>query len=174
MRNRLTDGIPAPYTNWQLAALVTLRFLIGWHVLYEGLSKIWNPWWTAAGYLASAQGPFDGIFVWMAADPGRLAIVDFLNEWGLILVGLALMLGILTRTATVLALVMILLYYLATPPWPGLEYALPLEGSYLIVNRNLVEVAALWVTLVLPTGRQFGLDRLIFKARSAGAPAHAA
>jgi hypothetical protein len=36
-----------------------------------------------------------------------------------------------------------------------------MEGSYLIVNKNLVEVAALAVILVTGSGRAAGLDRII-------------
>jgi thiosulfate dehydrogenase [quinone] large subunit len=42
----------------------------------------------------------------------------------------------------------------------GYFYSIPTEGSYLIVNKNLVELAALAVILVTRTGRDAGLDRL--------------
>ena len=42
--------------------LIFLRLAIGWHFLYEGLMKLYNPDWTAFGYLASAQGPLGGAF----------------------------------------------------------------------------------------------------------------
>jgi hypothetical protein len=41
---------------------------------------------------------------------------------------------------------------------------MPTKGSYLIVNKVLVELAALVVILALPTGRQVGLDRLLVKS----------
>jgi hypothetical protein len=40
--------------------LTILRVAIGWHFLYEGLTKLFNPAWTAAGYLESATGPLAG------------------------------------------------------------------------------------------------------------------
>ena len=40
--NKLDDSI---LTNqYQLYGLVTLRVLIGWHFLYEGISKVINPY----------------------------------------------------------------------------------------------------------------------------------
>ena len=48
--------------RFQTAAIVALRMLIGWHFLYEGLAKLTNPYWTAAGYLAESKGPLGGIF----------------------------------------------------------------------------------------------------------------
>ena len=32
------------------------------------------------------------------------------------------------------------------PPWPGLVYAIPAEGAYMIINKTLIELAALFVT----------------------------
>ena len=87
---------------------------------------------------------------------------------GLILVGLGLMLGGLTRTASVFGIIMLLLYYVATPPWPGLVYALPAEGAYMIVNKTLIELCALVVTLLFPTGHIIGVDRLLRLARARG------
>lgn len=145
----------------QWTALVVLRMLIGWHFLYEGMVKVLNPNWTAAEYLAESQGMFSGVFTWLVADPSRLAAVDVLNKWGLVLMGLGLMAGFLTRYATLSGIVLLGLYYLCNPPFPAYTYSMPSEGSYLIVNKVLIEAAALWVLFVIPTGRVVGLDRLL-------------
>ena len=49
------------------------------------------------------------------------------------------------------------------PPRPssGYFYSIPSEGSYLIVNKNLVELCALVVILVTGSGRFAGLDRIV-------------
>lgn len=161
--SRVNPGT-APYGGFQLTALVVLRMLVGWHFLYEGLAKVTNPQWTSVGYLQESQGWFSGWFQDLALSEGAIRVVDALNEWGLMLIGLALLVGMLTRTATVAGIVLLALYYLAAPPLPGFEYAMPTEGSYLIVNKVLVELAALVVILALPTGRQVGLDRLLVKS----------
>jgi thiosulfate dehydrogenase [quinone] large subunit len=41
-----------------MTAVVVLRVLIGWHFLYEGVSKLTTPGWSAAGYLLQSRGPF--------------------------------------------------------------------------------------------------------------------
>lgn len=150
------------YSNFQLTALVALRMLIGWHFFYEGLTKLLNPYWTSAGYLSEAQWWFQGMFLNLAGSPSTLAIVDFLNVWGLVFIGLGLMLGFLTRAATIAGIVLLVLYYIAAPPFVGYVYSMPTEGSYLFVNKVLIELAALVVLLAFPTGRRVGLDRLIF------------
>jgi len=153
------------YGRFQLTTLVGLRMLVGWHFLYEGLAKITNPFWTSAGYLEESQGWFSVHFLSIATSPGTLTVVDYLNQWGLLLIGLALLLGALARPAAVAGVVLLLLYYSAVPPFPGLEYSIPTEGSYLIVNKTLVELAALLVIVAFPTSNQVGLDRLIFRKR---------
>lgn len=156
------------YSGVQVTALVALRFAIGWHFFYEGVAKAVNAYWTSAGYLDQSQGFLSEWFVDLASNPGTLAVVDVLNVWGLILVGLGLMLGGLTRTATFFGIIMLALYYLATPPWPGFVYTIPSEGSYLIINKTFIELCALFVTLFFPTGHIVGLDRLLRLARGKG------
>ena len=43
------------YSESQLTGLVILRILIGWHFLYEGISKIINPYWSSAAYLLDSK-----------------------------------------------------------------------------------------------------------------------
>lgn len=155
------------YGVFQLTALVSLRMLIGWHFLYEGIAKLSNPYWTSAGYLQESKGWFSDWFLDLANSQGALSVADALNQWGLVLIGLALLVGIFTRTAAVAGVVALALYYLAAPPFPGMEYAMPSEGSYLIVNKVLVELAALLVVLGFPTAHRIGLDRLLFRKRHA-------
>jgi thiosulfate dehydrogenase [quinone] large subunit len=81
--------------------------------------------------------------------------------WGLTLIGLGLVLGCFTRLASASGMLVILLFYLCNPPFVGYFYSIPTEGSYLIVNKNLVELAALAVIFVTGSGRAAGLDRII-------------
>lgn len=155
-----------PYTTTQLTALVALRMLIGWHLLYEGIAKLLNPYWTAAGYLQASQGPFSDWFVGLAANPSALAAVDTLNKWGLVLIGLGLVAGGLTRLSACMGAILMFLYYVANPPLLGIESAVPTEGSYLFVNKVLVEMAALVVLWAFPTGHIIGIDRLRIWERS--------
>ena len=79
-------------TSVQSFGLVLLRILIGWHFLYEGVIKAYNPSWTARGYLLSASilKPF---FAWLASD-SLITTIDYLNIFGLIAVGISLLAGI--------------------------------------------------------------------------------
>ncbi len=156
-------GYEKSYSHFQLTTLVILRVLIGWHFLYEGIAKLIKPGWSAAGYLLQSKWIFSGIFHWMANNETVISFVNTLNIWGLILIGFALMVGLLSRFASITGIALILLYYLCNPPFVGLYYAIPSEGNYLIVNKNVIEMAALLVVFSLPTSQIIGLDYLILK-----------
>lgn len=158
------------YSSGQLFALVLLRMLIGWHFLYEGVVKLWNPGWSARGYLLDSEGLFEGLFAWMATSSGVLDVVNFLNVWALILIGLGLLVGFLSRWAALGGIVLLAFYYLSHPPLIGVEYALPSEGSYLWVNKNLIELFALAVIMAFPTSKIIGLDRLVAKGMNKEVP----
>ena len=87
----------------------------------------------------------------------------------LLVTGLSLVLGLFTRTGTVSALVLLVLFYALYIPTTGVR--LPgAEGNYLYVDKNLVEAAAVFVLLTFDTGRLAGLDLLIARRRSRPAP----
>ena len=86
--------------------------------------------------------------------------------WGLTLVGASLVLGLFSKYGSIAGMVFISLYYLFAPPLLGLEYGRPNEGSYLIVNKNIIEACALWVLYCFPTSQVIGLDRFLSKSES--------
>jgi thiosulfate dehydrogenase [quinone] large subunit len=150
-------------TTCQSTWLVLLRVAIGWHFLYEGLVKLFNPSWSPFGYLMDSKGIFAPIFHAMASNPAVLSFVGFLNQWGLLLIGIGLILGIFTRLATWSGMLILCFYYLSHPPVPGVNYALPSEGSYFLVDKVVIEFLAMGVLALFPTGRIIGLDRLLFR-----------
>jgi len=141
--------------------LALLRTVIGWHFLYEGLSKLLSPTWTSYNFLSVSKWIFADFFQSIAANPRALEIVDFLNIWGLIFIGLSLFFGILTRYSCVFGILLLALYYVANPPFLGMDFGVPAEGQYLIVNKVLVELIALTVFLIIPSRALPGFDRLI-------------
>jgi thiosulfate dehydrogenase (quinone) large subunit len=148
-------------SQWPLVAITLLRVVVGWHFLYEGIAKLTSASWSAGGYLRQARGPFAGLFRWIASQPNMLANADLITMWGLTIVGVLLILGLFTRLASVAGIAFILLFYFANPPFVGYFYSLPSEGSYLIINNNLVELCALLVILATRSGLFAGLDRIL-------------
>jgi len=160
------DTKGSQYKKHQLTILVVLRLLMGWYCLYEGIAKLINPNWSAAPYLMDSGGFMAGFFQSLTSNPELMQVIDILNIWGLMAIGLGLILGFLTRIASIAGIVLLSLYYLSHPPLVGVDYALPTEGNYLWVNKTLIEIFVLAVLLVFPTGDKIGLDRLVFKKSS--------
>lgn len=144
----------------QSIILVLLRIAIGWHFLYEGVAKLYSPSWSSYNFLSVSRWIFADFFHWIAETPEVLKIVDFLNIWGLILIGLALFFGVFTRLAAASGVLLLSLYYIANPPFIGMDFGVITEGHYLIVNKNLVEMIALIFFIVIPQKMVPGIDRL--------------
>jgi uncharacterized membrane protein YphA (DoxX/SURF4 family) len=134
--------------NWKKLTITLFRVAIGWHFLYEGISKLLVPNWSAAGYLANATGPFAGFYHWMAASEVIMKIIDPLNMAGLILIGLGLFLGLFIRLSSISGIVLLMLYYFAYPPFGGDLFGTA-EGNLYIVNKNLIEALALLVIFLI-------------------------
>src|SRR3990167_6726855 len=94
-----------------------LRLGIGWVFLYAGWSKVVTYFtpekdFTAAGFLKGLEGPFANFFSGLAGN----ILVDYLNAYGLLLIGIALILGVLVRWSAFWGIVLMALYYLAGFP----------------------------------------------------------
>ena len=158
----------------QQTTLVVLRTLIGWHFLYEGYTKLLNPaWglhgaplqpWSSAAFLKSATGPLAPLFHWMGNAPW-VGSLDLAVAIALTAVGISLMLGLFTQVGCGGALVLLASFYLAAIPVGGLDARA--EGTYLVVNKNLIEASAVAVLLAFRTGAIAGLDRLWMRSKPA-------
>jgi thiosulfate dehydrogenase [quinone] large subunit len=144
-----------------MVAITILRVVVGWHFLYEGIAKLTLPSWSAAGYMKVSRGPFAAFFHWIAGQPQLLDKANLITMYGLTIVGVLLILGLFTRLAAVGGIGFVLLFYLCNPPFVGYFYSIPTEGSYLIVNKNLVEACALVVIVTTRSGLFAGLDRIV-------------
>ncbi len=147
--------------NIQSVGLILLRVFIGWHFLYEGIIKLFDTGWSAEGYLLNSRSFLSGLFHEMAANPAVLEVVNFLNIWGLILIGLALFLGLFARLAVFAGLLLLLFYYLAYPPFGGLNFGVPQEGHYMLVDKTFIELVALIVLAIFPQTLSYGVMNLL-------------
>src|SRR3989344_4293457 len=93
----------------QKLTLFLLRISLGWMFFYTGITKVLDPQWSAAGYLQGAK-TFTGFYNWLL-QPGILPITNFVNEWGLTLLGVTLILGVFVRLSSVLVAVLMFMYY---------------------------------------------------------------
>ena len=139
--------------------ITIIRIAIGWHFLYEGISKLFIENWSSQSYLANATGPFSGFYQWLAGGESLVGVIDFLNVYGLILIGLALFIGIFVRIASGAGILLLALYYFAYPPF-GTSLFGTMEGHFYIVNRNFIE-AFLLLWFVMSKQMGYGIDQLL-------------
>lgn len=147
-----------PEIKWSKLIITILRVAIGWHFLFEGVSKLLADNWSAYSYLANAYGFLQGFYHWMASSEGMMKVIDILNVYGLILIGLALFSGLFIRFAAVGGVLLLTLYYFASPPF-GSSLFSGNEGSLYIVNKNFIEAMAL-LFFIFSHERGYGLDAL--------------
>jgi len=100
----------------------------------------------ATGPVAPAASPIRGI--------------NLRTMWGLTIFGLLLMLGLFTRLSALGGAALLTLFYLAMPPWPGVQEIPSIEHN-LFVNKIFVEMVALLAIAAMPSGKWFGLDAAV-------------
>jgi uncharacterized membrane protein YphA (DoxX/SURF4 family) len=91
----------------------------------------------------------------------RLEWIDASVRWGLLVVGLCLLLGLFSRPACVAGAAFLLAFYLAMPPLLGVPDNPRVEGHYFLINKNIIEMLALLALATTPSGRWLGLDGLL-------------
>ncbi|PIR89125.1 MAG: hypothetical protein COU07_02755 [Candidatus Harrisonbacteria bacterium CG10_big_fil_rev_8_21_14_0_10_40_38] len=140
----------------QKTSLFLLRIVLGWLYFYAGITKVMDPEWSAGGYLKGAKA-FKGLYAFFAS-PSVLPMIDFLNQWGLTLIGVALILGISIRLAATFGVTMMILYYLPLGfPYPN--------AHSLIVDEHIVYSAALIVLCAFKAGKTWGLEEKFRSSR---------
>ena len=136
-------------TSFQKFFLFLSRITVGWMFFYAGITKVLNPQWSAEGYLKGAKA-----FTWffqILLDPSVLPIINFMNKWGLTLLGVSLILGLFVRFSSLLGVLLMALYYIA------LGFPYPNPHSY-IVDEHIIYIAILLFFAAIKVGRVFGLD----------------
>lgn len=156
--------------NYRRLLITILRIAIGWHFLYEGLSKIFTPDWTASGYLLNTTGFMSGFYHGIANSPSLLKVSDVMNMYGLLLIGLALFIGFAIRYASLAGALLLTLYYFAYPPF-GTNLFGASEGHLFIVDKLFIEAVAL-IFIALSNEKGYGIDNLVdyFRAQKSNEP----
>lgn len=139
--------------NIQKIFIFLTRVSIGWLFFYAGITKVLNPEWTSKGYLEGAKNLTD-FYSWLT-QAGIINWVDSINQWGLTLIGLSLILGLFVRWSAVLGAIIMILYYI-----PILDFPYPNPHS-MIVDEHIIYALTLLTLATLDAGKYFGLDRLL-------------
>jgi len=130
--------------------LFVLRVSMGWLMFYAGITKILDPDWSAAGYLKGAK-TLPEFFNWFL-QPDILPLTNLVNEWGLTLLGVSLILGVFVRFSSVLGAALMMLYY-----FPILQFPVVGEHSY-IVDEHIIYALVLFFFAAVRAGRVWGFE----------------
>lgn len=135
--------------NAQKFSLLFLRVTLGWMFFYAGITKVLDSSWSAVGYIGGAKN-FVSLFQFFL-QPNILPIINFLNEWGLTLIGVALILGVFVRMASYAGIFMMIMYYLVI-----LDFPYPNAHAYL-VDEHIIYIGSLLVLAFSNAGKFWGL-----------------
>ncbi len=144
-------------TNFQKFSILILRIALGFLMFYAGITKVMDLSWSAAGYIKGAKAfiPFYNFLL----SPSVLPIINFINEWGLTLLGISLIFGVFVRLSSTLGIVLMILYYL-----PILKFPYVGDNSYL-VDEHIIYSSVLLLFIVFNAGKVFGFDGWLSKSR---------
>jgi len=149
MRTQSTLGKIAESTHEKSfgMAYIALRILLGGVFLAAGWAKVSTDW-SAAAYLATAEGPFSE---WFRALAGN-GLIDVMNAWGLLFLGIALVIGLLVRPAALLGVVLMVLYYLA-------HFVSNTAMGY--IDEHVIYATVLALFAAGGAGHAFGLNAIV-------------
>ena len=133
----------------QKVTLFLLRISLGWYMFYAGITKVLDPNWSAVGYLKGAK-LLPGLYAWFAS-PAVLPIINFVNEWGLTLLGVSLILGIFVRYSAPLGALLMLLYYIPL----GIIHP---DAHSMVVDDHIIFILTLIYFMFADAGKTWGLD----------------
>ncbi|MEK9158055.1 MAG: DoxX family membrane protein [Patescibacteria group bacterium] len=137
--------------KFQKISLFTLRVGLGWVFFWAGITKVLNPTWSAGGFLNSAK-TFPALYHWFAS-PTMLPITNLVNEWGLTLLGISLILGLFIRFTAPFGVILMALYYL-----PVLQFPYPNVNSF-IVDEHIIYIAGLLILTSFHADRFWSLRK---------------
>jgi thiosulfate dehydrogenase [quinone] large subunit len=98
------------------------------------------PAWSAAGYLAGAK-TFQGFYSFFAS-PGVIEVTNWLNSWGMLLAGTALLFGVAIRWGAIAGLLFMTLFY-----FPGLDFPKAGEHGYLVDEHVIYGISFAFLAL---------------------------
>ena len=127
------------------------RLLMAWTFLYSASHQVLVPDFSVVGFLNSTK-TFHGLFV-LFTTPTIAPIASFLVEWGHLLIGLSLLVGLCTRISSFFGIVLLMMYWMAHMDFPYIE-----NHNNFIFDYHVVYSVVLASLIVRRAGHIFGLD----------------
>lgn len=143
-------------TPFQRGMIVFFRVAMGWVFLYAASHQIFDPQWTAAGFLAHTK-TFHFIYGPLAAS-SLMPLIDFCVKYGHLLIGLSLISGLMVRVSGPFGILLMLVYWSAHLDFPYVSSPLNF-----LLDEHIVFAAVISYLISVRAGHIFGLDAWVEK-----------
>src|SRR5499425_1359529 len=133
------------------ALILYFRFVMAWTFLYAASHQAFVPGWTIVGFLNNTKTFHD--FFAIFTTPTMAPITTFLVEYGHLLIGLSLLIGLMVRVSASFGVLLMAIYWFAHMDWPFIE-----NTNNFIVDYHVVYTGVLVYLIVKKAGHVWGLD----------------
>jgi thiosulfate dehydrogenase [quinone] large subunit len=132
--------------------ILLLRLALGINFFYLGFSALFSP---ALGKTVRAHS-FGDLYSWLAAPAGagQANWIQPVAQWAFLIIGICLLLGLLTRVASIAGIALVLLSYLPTVSFAAFNAAQ-------VISDEVLVVICLLIIIFSNAGAYIGLDNFI-------------
>lgn len=145
-----------PTSQLERALVLYFRLTMAWTFLYAASHQVFDPSFTVVGFLSHTK-TFHDLFA-IFTTPTMAPITTILVEYGHLLIGLSLLVGLMVRVSAAFGVLLMLTYWMAHMDWPFIE-----DKNNFIVDYHLVYAGVLVLLIVKQAGHVWGLDALAEK-----------
>ena len=138
------------------ALILYFRLAMAWTFLYAASHQVFDPSFTVVGFLDSTK-TFHGLFS-LFTTPTLAPITTFLVEYGHLLIGLSLLVGLFVRVSACFGVALMVIYWMAHMDFPYIS-----NPNNFILDEHLVYAGVLIFLVVKHAGHVFGLDAVAEK-----------
>jgi len=131
--------------------IIFFRLTMAWTFLYAASHQVFVPSFSVVGFLSHTK-TFHDVFA-VFTTPTIAPITTFLVEYGHLLIGLSLLVGLMVRVSASFGVLLMAIYWLAHMDWPFIE-----NRNNFIVDYHVVYAGVLVYLIVKKAGHVWGLD----------------
>lgn len=140
-----------PNATLQKSLLLYFRLTMAWTFLYAASHQVFDPKWSVVGFLSRTK-TFHSLFA-VFTTPVMAPITTFLVEYGHLLIGLSLLVGLMVRVSAAFGILLMVIYWMAHMDWPFIS-----DTNNFIIDSHLVYAGVLVYLIAMRAGHVWGLD----------------
>jgi thiosulfate dehydrogenase [quinone] large subunit len=138
-------------SNTERGYVLIFRLLMAWTFLYAASHQVFVSGWSVAGFLRNTK-TFHDVYA-PFATPTWAPIISFLVEYGHLLIGLSLLVGLMVRVSASFGVLLMLLYWTAHMNFPYIE-----NRNNFLIDYHIVYAVVLGFLIYKRAGHVWGLD----------------